>query len=224
MYPNPEIIHLDSALLVINKPAGLLSLPDGFDPSKPHIRAILEPHYSRLWMVHRLDKDTSGVIILARNQAAHQHLNTQFSHHKVEKYYHAVIVGTPAWETITCNASLRPNTGRRKRTAVDPIRGKYAKTEFRVLERFDGHALVEAHPRTGRTHQIRAHLYSLGHPILADPLYGEGLASPLINRLALHAKSLTIIHPTSGEKTDFVSQAPQDIKTALTSLHKVPFR
>jgi len=220
MDPNPEIIHLDSALLVVNKPAGLLSLPDGFDPTKPHLRAILEPKYGRLWMVHRLDKDTSGTIILARNTEAHRDLNTQFSQHNINKTYHMIVVGNPTWDTITTTASLRANTGRRKRTIVDPIRGKPAITEFRVIERFEGHTLVAAHPRTGRTHQIRAHGYNLGLPVLADPLYGSGGSSPHINRLALHAHSLTIIHPTSGNKTSFESKTPKDFETAIVTLRK----
>jgi RluA family pseudouridine synthase len=220
MDPYPEIIHLDNALLVINKPAGLLSLPDGFDATKPHLRAILEPKYGHLWIVHRLDKDTSGTIILARNQEAHRNLNAQFSHHQVNKTYHMIVVGNPTWATITSDASLRTNTGRRHRTIVDPVRGNSAITEFHILERFGGHTLVAAHPRTGRTHQIRAHAYHLGFPILADPLYGRSGASPYIGRLALHAHSLTITHPTSGKKTSFVSVTPMDLETAIISLSR----
>ena len=214
----PEIIHHDSALLVINKPPGLLSLPDGYDPTKIHLRASLEPNYGKLWIVHRLDKDTSGILVLARDEETHVHLNTQFSDRKVKKIYHAILVGVPSWEVETINSHLRANVGRRKRTVVDSVGGKPAITEFQILERFRNFSLVEARPKTGRTHQIRAHLYSLGHPILADPNYGGRKPSPFINRLALHAKSLTLIHPKTGEVESYEAKNFNDFNTALDSL------
>jgi RluA family pseudouridine synthase len=220
MQPNPAILFSDEALLVINKPAGLLSIPDGYDPNKPHLRGVLEPEYGPLWIVHRLDKDTSGVIVLARNAGTHRDLNTQFSVHRVEKIYHAIVVGTPPWNDETIHAPLRPNVGRRKRTVVDPQRGKQAVTIFRVLNRLKEHTLLQANPKTGRTHQIRAHLYSLGYPVLVDPLYGTGKASPFIQRSALHAQYLTFEHPETAERVSFSAPYPDDFKLALDYLRE----
>jgi tRNA pseudouridine32 synthase/23S rRNA pseudouridine746 synthase len=214
----PEIVYVDDALLVINKPAGLLSIPDGYNPAKPHLQVILEPRFDRLWIVHRLDKDTSGIMVLARTKASHQHLCSQFSNHTVTKVYHAILVGNPPWNEITVEAPLRTNVGRRNRTVVDLRRGKPAITEFRVLKQLDEHTLVEARPKTGRTHQIRSHLYSLGFPILADPLYGSGQESLHSNRLALHAQSLMFRHPRTMKEMVFEAPYPRDFATLLTKL------
>jgi RluA family pseudouridine synthase len=214
----PEILYCDSALLACNKPAGLLSIPDGYDPKKPHLRMILESQYGRLWIVHRLDKDTSGVILLARTAAAHRTLNTQFAQNLVEKTYRAIITGLPSWDEKTVDAPLRAGAGRRKRTIIDPERGKPAVTEFHILARFQAYAFVEARPHTGRTHQIRAHLYSLGHPVLADPLYGESAPSKHIQRLALHAHTLTLQHPDSAKRMTFMAPLPPDLEAALRQL------
>jgi RluA family pseudouridine synthase len=214
----PDVIYIDDALLVVNKPSGLLSLPDGYDHSKAHLRSVLEPHHGRLWIVHRLDKDTSGAVVLARNEAAHRQLNTHFAEHKVEKRYHAILAGNPSWDEVRVDVPLRVGVGRRNRTVSDELHGKPARTDFRVLERFDGYTWVEARPKTGRTHQIRAHLYSLGYSILADPLYGDGAASSLIDRLALHAQFLSVLHPITGKLVVFEAPIPQDIENMLSVL------
>jgi tRNA pseudouridine32 synthase / 23S rRNA pseudouridine746 synthase len=216
------ILYVDDDLLVVAKPAGLLSLPDGYDATKPHLRARLEPKFGRLWIVHRLDKDTSGVIVLARTAAAHRHLSLQFSNHQVAKTYHALIGGNPAWEIKKVDAPLRPNVGRRKRTVVDFERGKPAITKFEILERFQNYTLIAGYPKTGRTHQIRVHLYHLGFTILSDPLYGGGTQSELIPRLALHAHTLVFAHPVTGEPKTFNAEHPGDITEALQNLGASP--
>jgi RluA family pseudouridine synthase len=218
MHPGIEILFSDDALLVINKPAGLLSIPGGHDPDRIHLRGILEPDYGPLWIVHRLDKDTSGVMVLARHAIAHRDLNTQFSVHSIEKIYHAIVIDTPPWDEVTIEAPLRVNVGRRKRTVVDTQRGKPAATTFHVLERFRVYSLLQAHPKTGRTHQIRAHLYSLGFPVLADPLYGTGKTSQYIQRSALHAHKLTFTHPMAAEQVTFSAPYPDDFALALGHL------
>lgn len=216
----PEILFRDEALLVINKPAGLLSLPDGHDPTKPYLKSVLAPEFGRLWIVHRLDRETSGVMVLARNEEAHRVLNDQFSNRQVSKTYHALLTGNPDWDEKTVDLPLRSDVGRRRRTIVDHEKGKEAITHFRVLERLDNGALVEAHPKTGRRHQIRVHLYSLNHPVLSDPLYGSGERSPLINRLALHAFSLSFKHPQTVERVVYESPDPDDFDFELQSLRK----
>lgn len=218
MNQNPTILYADSNLLVVDKPSGILSIPDGYDHAVPYLGRILEPSYGRLWVVHRLDKGTSGVIVFARNPDVHRELNKQFSKHQVSKTYHAMISGTPDWDEKVADIPLRANVGRRNRTAVDIARGKHSLTKFRVLERFPGHALIEAKPETGRPHQIRAHLYDLGFSILSDTLYGFEEISPFIGRLALHACELAFWYPTTGEMITFGAPYPQDFELALSQL------
>ena len=214
----PTLIYSDADLLVVDKPPGILSIPDGYDRAVPYMGKLLEPSYGRLWVVHRLDKNTSGVMVLARNADAHRILSNQFSEHQVSKTYHAMIEGYPEWDEKLLDLPLRSNVGRHNRTAVDIGRGKPARTFFRVLERFSGYALLAAYPETGRTHQIRAHLYDLGYSILSDELYGHGQISPFIGRMALHACALTIWHPTSGVMITFEAPYPPDFELGISQL------
>ncbi len=216
------LIYCDEHLLVINKPAGLRVLPDGYHPETEHVRSLLEPQYGRLWIVHRLDKDTSGVLLLARSACAHRALNRQFDSRSVEKIYHALVVGTPRWDEITITAPLRVNGDRRHRTVVDFEKGKPAITLCKRLQSFKECALLSVQPKTGRTHQIRAHLASLSHPILGDSLYGflpNRLSLPLpIERLALHACSIQLNHPQTGERVQFNAPYPSDFENWLEQL------
>jgi tRNA pseudouridine32 synthase/23S rRNA pseudouridine746 synthase len=232
-----QVIFLDDTLLVVNKPAGLPTLPDGYDPALPHIRRVLESKIGRLWIVHRLDKETSGVLLLARSAEAHCSLNTQFEQHLVSKVYHALVSGDPHWREKTVNLSLRANGDRRHRTVIDLQTGKTAITCFRVLERFIAYCFLEARPETGRTHQIRAHLLSLGLPILGDRLYAirddlhsignlrstqpetRLLAWPA-DSIGLHARSLEISHPATGEKIKITAPYPPYFEAVLASLRE----
>lgn len=208
------LLYIDSTLLVINKPAGLTTLPDGFDPAAAHVKSLLEPLYGRLWIVHRLDRDTSGVLVLARSAAAHRALNTQFEQRETAKIYHALVIGCPPWETALADTPLRTNVGHKHRTVADAQRGKAAITTFEVIRRFAAATLLAACPHTGRTHQIRAHLALLGFPLVGDTLYGGAPAFGL-SRSALHAHSLEITHPLDGRTLRFEAPYPADLSAAL---------
>lgn len=214
----PSIIYIDSSLIIVDKPSGVLSIPDGYDATIPSLTQILTISYGRIWVVHRLDKDTSGVMVFARNADAHSYLNTQFYERKVTKIYHALISGHPDWDTKLVDKPLRANVGQRNRTVVNLMNGKKAISRFRVLEVFPEHTLLEVRPVTGRRHQIRAHLYELGFDIVSDPLYGSGDISPLIKRLALHAISLAFVHPKTGRMERFNVPYPRDFEQALSQL------
>jgi RluA family pseudouridine synthase len=234
-----EVLFEDDALVAISKPAGVASTHDGARPGEPEVCALLEPHFGDLWPVHRLDRDTSGAMVLARTEASHRALNAQFQDRDVAKTYHAILVGSPGWEERTADAPLLADGDRRHRTIVDVGRGKPAVTGFRVLRRFKRHALVEAQPRTGRTHQIRAHAALLGNPVAMDALYGDGkpiLLSelkrnyriheereeiPLIGRLALHALRLQFTHPVTGEPVEIEAPYPKDFNAAVNQLSKL---
>lgn len=219
-----QIIHKDEHTLVINKPAGLPILPDGWDKEAPYLVKMLEDEFGnpstssgRVFIVHRLDKTTSGVMVFARTVEAHSALNIQFENRDVEKIYHAIMEGEPNWNEKITKFPLRANVGNRHRTAVDDKKGKPSETRFRVLKRYQSGALVEARPMTGRTHQIRVHAYALGHPLLGDVLY-DGEETSLISRPALHAYSLTITHPETNERLTFKAERPPDFENALELL------
>jgi RluA family pseudouridine synthase len=204
-------------MLVVDKPAGLPALVDGYHAEAPYLIGILQEKYDPLWVVHRLDKDTSGVIVFARTAEAHRALNIQFESRQTEKVYHALVVGTPDWNEKVVRIPLRPDGDRRHRTVVDSRGGKPSVTGLRVLECFQDHALVEAVPRTGRAHQIRAHLAALGHPIAGDGLYGGGEVGGL-GRMWLHACSLKLRHPITGEEMGFRAPYPEDLERAIERL------
>jgi len=219
-----NIIHHDQQILVIDKPTGLPVLPDGWEKDAPYVVKLLEEEFGRVFIVHRLDKITSGVMVFAREAESHRALSIQFEAHAVEKVYHALVEGNPHWDEKTARHPLRINVGHKHRTAVDDRNGKPSETRFRVLKRYpareewDGSAaLIEAVPMTGRTHQVRVHAYALGHPLVGDVLYGAQ-KSDVIARPALHALSLTFTHPLSNEKLTFKAEYPQDFATALKLL------
>jgi RluA family pseudouridine synthase len=231
------IIWLDETLLVANKPAGLPTLVDGYDPAAPYLLGALQEVYGKLWVVHRLDRETSGVIVFARTAQAHRALNTQFEKRVAAKLYHALVHGAVEWQEKLVELRLRPDGDRAHRTVIDPISGKSAVTHLRTLERFRNYSLVEAAPKTGRTHQIRAHLAAIGHLIVADALYGDGRGlmlsdlkpgykgeksnqAPLLGRLGLHARSLTLEHPEALETLRFEAPYPKDMTSALEQLRK----
>ncbi len=216
------ILFEDGDILIVNKPANLPVLPDGWEPDAPFLLKLLQEKYPELMVAHRLDKVTSGVMVFARTPEAHRALNMQFdllskSRHVTHKVYHAICVGIPKWDEHTARHKLRMNVGHSHRTVVDNGQGSPAETAFKVLKRYGNYALLQAIPATGRTHQIRVHAYALGHPLLGDQLYSAP-PTELIERPALHAQALTISHPTSGEVLTFTAPYPPDIKAVLEKI------
>ena len=214
-----EIIYQDPQIIVINKPAPLAVIHEGWDENAPTLQAMLEKQFGgkKIWVVHRLDKGTTGVMVFARTPEAHRHLNTQFERHEVEKIYHAIVEGEPEWDQYSAKHALHANVGRKHRTVVDKHRGKPSETDLRVTQRWFDYSLIEARPKTGRTHQVRVHCAAMGHPLVGDTLYGAE-PSESIARFALHAQSLSFIHPKSGEKVTFTAAYPADFAELIDLL------
>ncbi len=228
-----DVLFEDADILVVNKPAGLVVHPAAGHPKGTLVNAILhhlqgerppgkEPE--RPGIVHRLDKDTSGVMVIAKSVRARDALVERFAKHDIERAYLAIAVGHPpekaTWETLH---GRHPKD--RKRFSSRVAKGKRAVTHLRVLERLHGAALVECRLETGRTHQIRVHLADAGHPLLGDPLYGGRPKDPrlraaagALGRQALHARLLGFVDPITGESRRFEVEAPADFRAALAAL------
>ncbi|MBW7900862.1 MAG: RluA family pseudouridine synthase [Rhodocyclaceae bacterium] len=205
-----RLLHADDALLVVDKPAGLLSVP-GRGPGKDDclVRRLRE-RYPDALIVHRLDMETSGLIVLARGAAMHRALSLAFQRREVEKGYAAVVDGLPAADAGTIALPLAADWPNRPRQKVDPLSGKPALTRWRVLARdpVRGAARLALEPETGRSHQLRVHLMAIGHPILGDALYAPAPARAKAARLLLHADCLAFAHPADGRRLAFSCPAP----------------
>ena len=212
-----DILSSDEHIIVLDKPAGLSVLPDGWEKDSSHLVKMLDEQFGKVFVVHRLDKTTSGVMVIARTAEAHRALNMQFDQHEARKIYHAIVLGNPKWDEHVARHPLRVNVGHKHRTMVDDKDGKPSETRFKVLKRFPAHALLEAELMTGRTHQIRVHAYALGYPLLGDVLYSAP-ETDLIARPALHAYSLSFNHPTTLERLTYTAPYPQDFKAALNNI------
>ena len=186
----------DDDVLAVDKPEGLASIPERGTTQESLLSLLSASRPTKLYVVHRLDKEVSGVILFAKNANAHKYLNEQFSQHSVQKTYLALVHGVIAREGGTIDTPLRQfGSGR---MGVDSKRGKESVTTFHVLRCFNSHTLVEVHPVTGRRHQIRVHLYNLGHAIVGDPLYGEREVQCHFPRLMLHARGIEYRLPSGG--------------------------
>jgi len=222
---------VDEAIIVIDKPAGLPVLPDGWEPDAPYLVNLLEDQFGShsdglgqgIWIVHRLDKTTSGVMVFARTADAHRDLNMQFEHHEAGKIYHAILAGSPPWEEKIAKHPLRLNVGHKHRTAVDPGHGKPAETRFAVLKRYRSYTLIQAVLMTGRTHQIRVHLAAVHHPIAGDNKYGNPelnrqLKYQGLKRMFLPSARLEIRHPLTGAELKIEAPLPADLQGFLDTL------
>jgi pseudouridine synthase, RluA family len=230
------ILLEDDAVLAINKPAGLLVLPDRYDHTLFNLYDLLKETFGTIFVVHRIDRETSGVVLFAKTAEAHAQLNTAFEQRQVEKKYRAIVAGISHTESGSINLPITENEHGVRKMKVDTKKGKEARTDYTVIERFDGYTLVEARLHTGRTHQIRVHLSAIGLPILADPLYGDGRGfflstikrnyqgkeeeQPLLGRTALHAFSLSFSHPITSGNILVEAPLPKDMEVVLKALRK----
>jgi 23S rRNA pseudouridine1911/1915/1917 synthase len=233
------VLHLDDHVVVVDKPAGVLSARARGEPSVPVLlrrQGVLAPK-DPLGVVHRLDRETSGVMVLARTRDAQRHISQQFFNRTVEKVYLALVTGHVT-DDGEIDRMLRVHKSG-TRVEVVPRKGKPCLTRYRVLERLTGNTLLECRPLTGRMHQIRAHLAAIGHPLTVDPLYGGGAAvllsiykpgyrpsarheeRPLIDRLTLHAQRLSFDHPDGSSRMTFEAELPKDFRATLNQLRRL---
>lgn len=224
-----DIIFQNDDLVVINKPAGMVVHPAVGNRSGTLVNAILGAKIKlegisgeeRPGIVHRLDRDTSGIILIAKNDKAHHWLQDQFKDRKVQKKYLALVDGQPPTPTGRIEASLGRDTHDRKRFAVVTAgKGREAITEYKTLESYKNHTLLEMHPLTGRTHQIRVHLKYLGCPIVGDKVYGFRKSTLNLKRQFLHATSITITLPGENQSRSFAASLPPDLEDILNIMRK----
>lgn len=221
-----RIVYEDGDLLVVDKPAGLAVHPSPGHERHTLVNAVLAHGkelsgaggVGRPGIVHRLDKDTSGLIIVAKNDETHLALAKQLKEREVEKTYVALVEGVPAQAEGVIDAPLGRHPVHRKRQAV-VTGGREARTHYRVVREIDGYALLEVRPETGRTHQVRVHLAAIGHPVVGDVLYGRRGATP-VARQFLHAAKLSFRHPRTGERLDLEAPLADDLERALAGLER----
>jgi 23S rRNA pseudouridine1911/1915/1917 synthase len=233
------IIHEDEHLLIVHKPAGLLTIPDRIAPEKDNLVGRLQQKYDKVMVVHRLDRETSGILCFARNEDAHRNLSIQFEKHTVDKFYHALLDGVLHVDEGEVDRPIGEHPVIPGKMAISNS-GKPSLTFYRALERFKRYTLAEVLIKTGRTHQIRVHMQSEGYPLAIDALYGKRNAillsdikgkkfklgkfteeeRPLMARSSLHASRLRLDHPHTGERLEFTTELPKDFAALLNQLRK----
>lgn len=234
-----SILHEDKSIIVIDKPAGWSSIPDRFDESKQNIFKSLQGYREEIFMVHRLDRDTSGVMVIAKTQKAHKFLNDQFENRNVDKIYHAFVDGSPVEESFEVDAPIAHSSTKQGQVFIHKV-GKESQTHFQLIERWKGFSLLECKPVTGRQHQIRIHLQHAGHALMIDDRYGKRsffniseiknrkkfnikkntTERPLLSRQTLHAQSITFKHPETKEKMTIECAYPKDLRALKNQLTK----
>ncbi len=230
-----DVVYEDQYLIVVNKPAGLVVHPAAGNLDGTLVNALLHHCRGQLsgiggvarpGIVHRIDKDTSGLLVVAKTDEAHLGLAAQFADHSIERSYRAVVAGHPIPVAGTVSGAIaRSSHDRKKMALVEDGRGKHAVTHYRTLKLLGQAALVECRLETGRTHQVRVHMSSIGHPLLGDPVYGRpssryrpALAAAHFSRQALHAAELGFVHPVTEERKHFVSEIPADMRALIDAL------
>ena len=221
-----DILYEDGDIIVINKARGMTVHPAAGVTSGTLVNALLAHCQDlsgingviRPGIVHRLDKDTSGVMVAAKNDEAHINLAEQIKNKTAHRVYQAVVFGNIKEDSGTINGDIGRSPSNRQKMAIVAVNGKPATTKFKVLERYGQYTLVECRLLTGRTHQIRVHMTSIGHPLVGDPKYGQGKSPFKINGQALHSCNLTLKHPRTGEEMYFEAPLPEDMQRILNAL------
>ena len=232
-----DIIYEDNELVIVNKPAGMLVIPDRFDAEQPSLNKLLQARYGDIYVVHRLDRDTSGVICFARNEQAHKYLSMLFQEREVAKFYAGIVTGIVSPEEGSIESPIAEHPAIKGKMIVAK-KGKDSVTDYKVVEQWPLYALVQFQLHTGRTHQIRVHMQSIGHPLVCDELYGDGkpffLSSvkrkyklgdkeenerPLLSRLALHAYRMVFIKE-DGTEVNAEAPLPKDMAATVNQLNK----
>ncbi|MDR0877900.1 MAG: RluA family pseudouridine synthase [Treponema sp.] len=235
-----SVIYEDDYIIAVNKSSGIAVSPDRWDDSKDRLDKLVGSSLGdrRIFTVHRIDRDTSGVVVFAKDEATHRFLSQAFEGRQVQKRYTALVHGRPVWKETDCDLALVPNGNKLHHTTIDKYHGKKSLTRFRFILSAGNYSVIDAMPETGRTHQIRVHLASLGHPVVCDPLYGTVkpilLSSfkrnwrgdpfeekPLLDRLGLHAAELTIPSPVTTETLTLEAPVQRDMAAMIKQLEKI---
>lgn len=233
---HPEIIFENDFFVAVNKPSGLLSIPDRLG-QELSLKDILKSRYDQIFTVHRLDKDTSGIIVFAKDEASHKQLSQLFEGREVEKFYLGLVHGKLMNEDGSIDAAITEHPGKNGKM-ITHVKGKPALTDYHVLESFRLYTWLQFQIHTGRTHQIRVHMQHIGHPIVCDEIYGDPSPiflsalkkkfklsknaeqeRPLMNRLALHSHKLSFT--LNDEKFNLEAEIPKDLRAMLSQLRKL---
>jgi len=233
------ILFENEQVVAVNKPAGVLSIPDRFDQHLPSMSKMLQQKYGQVFVVHRIDRDTSGVLLFAKDRQAHEILSKQFESREIEKYYYALVNGRLSATAGRIESAIAPHPGKPGKMTVSK-KGKPAISEYEVMETFALFSWLKIQIQTGRTHQIRVHMQSIGHPVVMDELYGVDnpifLSSlkrryhlgkhdkeerPLLKRLALHAAIIRFRMPGSDVLCTIEAPLPKDLHATLQQLRKL---
>ena len=226
-----EIVYEDNDLLVVNKPKGMVVHPAPGNPDGTLVNALLYHCKGSLsgiggelrpGIVHRIDKDTSGLLVVAKDDPTHTALSAQMAVHSIHRLYQAVVYGGFRQDEGFVEAPIGRSTADRKKMAITPTNSKYAYTGWQVLARYQGFTHIQCKLKTGRTHQIRVHMASIGHPLAGDGVYGPHNVIKSLNGQCLHAKTLGFVHPATGEYLEFDSPLPAYFTDFLATLRKEP--
>ena len=237
--PPFTVIYEDAKIIAVNKAPGISVGGDRWDDSRERLDLLLAESLGgeKIFTVHRIDRDTSGLVVFARNAETHRLLSRAFEGRRTEKRYIAVVYGRPSWNETACDLPLVPNGNKRHLTIIDRYQGKKSLTHFRLLGAAGNYSVLESRPETGRTHQIRVHAAALGFPIVCDRLYGNGkpvlLSSfkrnwrgdpleekPLLSRLGLHAVELALPLTPGAEPLRLAAPLPRDMAALITQMEK----
>lgn len=234
----PELLYEDEHYLVINKPSGLLSIPDRHNPAIPSATGWLRHRYPSVFIIHRLDKETSGILCFAKDEETHRYTSQLFEHREVDKQYSGIVYGVPEQESGLIEAPIMEHPVIKGKMIIHQKQGKPSQTRYRVVETFGLFSFVQFEILTGRTHQIRIHMANMGHPIVCDPLYGneapvflsqlkknfklsktEEEERPILHRLALHAARLNF-QTAANTMIDIEAPLPKDMNAFLNQCRK----